>query len=211
VIDIVTASTKINDGIAMTAMPELRNTRPITEEAFRAFLSWLSKDESAAAREYLSIRKSLVGFFVRKGCAHSEELADRTLDRVIVIAHADPSKYSKPMALCWGVARNVWLEYLREAAPEALEIDRFAAPETRNNEFTDCEIECLEGCLRKLSPHDRDLITRYHQFNGARKIEARKVLAEELGGLNKLRITAFRIRTRLHNCVSGCVQQSNQF
>jgi len=195
----------------MTGMPELRNSRLITQEAFRAFLSWLSPNESTAAKEYLSIRNSLVGFFVRKGCTHSEELADRTLDRVVLIAHADPSKYSKPMSLCCGVARNVWLEYLREAAPETLDIDRFAAPETSNNEFSEREMECLESCLRKLSSRDRDLITRYHQFQGARKIEARKVLAEELGGLNKLRITAYRIRTRLHTCVSGCVRQSNQF
>lgn len=210
-IDIFRASTQIYDGIVMTGMAELRNNRPITQEVFREFLSWLSSDESTAAREYLSIRKSLVAFFVRKGCAHSEELADRTLDRVVVIAHANPSKYSRPMALCCGVARNVWLEYLREAAPEPLEIDRFAAPETGHNEFKDCEIECLESCLRKLPAHDRDLITRYHQFQGARKIGARKVLAEELGGLNKLRITAYRIRTRLHACVSGCVQQAGQF
>jgi hypothetical protein len=52
------------------------------------------------------------------------------------------------------------------------------------------------------------LITQYHRFQGREKIETRKHLAEIHGGLNKLRITACRIRARLHDCISSCVRCS---
>lgn len=184
------------------------SNRHLTQEAFAAFLRWLSPDQGQSAREFLNIRQTLVKYFVRKGCAHSEELADRTLDRVAVIVHREPGKYPTPISLCCGVARRVWLEYLREAMPENLEDENIPEVIPSPDDFTEDEIKCLGSCLDQLSLRDRELITQYHQFQGRQKIETRKHLAQMHGGLNKLRITAFRIRTRLHDCVSGCVQRS---
>ena len=113
---------------AMSTDPVSRNARSLTQEAFASFLSWLSADHDQAARQYLEIRLKLVKFFVRKGCAHAEELADRTLDRAASIVLADPAKYSSPIGLCCGVARKVWLENLREIEPEALKSDEIPAP-----------------------------------------------------------------------------------
>jgi hypothetical protein len=211
VTDIVNANADADSGATMSSKPEPVSSRAMSQEAFRAFLLWLSEDEEKAASEYLEIRSTLVKFFVRKGCVHSEELADRTLDRVVVIAQADSSKYPKPIALCCGVARRVWLEYLREAVPEPLEADNISASEQKNADFTEGELRCLESCLEKLPADERELITRYHQFQGSQKIETRKHLAEVHGGLNRLRITTYRIRTRLHECVSGCVQHSSAY
>jgi len=179
----------------------------LTPEAFASFLLWLSPDQTHAARKYLDLRQEVVKLFIRKGCAHSEELADRTLDRVISIAHLEPGKYSSAIALCCGVARNVWLEYLREKKHESLENDRVATPQFVEEEFTEQEVRCLSYCLNQLSVQDRDLIVKYHQFQGREKIEIRKQLADTFGGLNKLRIAAYRIRLRLHDCVSSCVQR----
>lgn len=195
-------------GSAMTGKEDVRKSRAMTQEAFRAFLSWLSPDEGTAANEYLEIRRTLARFFVRKGCAHSEELADRTLDRAVAIAQADFCKYPKPIALCCGVARKVWLEYLREAVPEPLETDNISAGDGNSLDFTEGELSCLEWCLEKLPALDRDLITQYHQFQGSQKIEMRKRLADLHGGANRLRITTCRIRARLHDCVTGCVKNS---
>lgn len=74
--------------------------------------------------------------------------------------------------------------------------------------FGEREVACLDSCLEELSAHDRDLIIQYHQFQGSQKIETRKCLAEAYGGLNKLRVTAHRIRLRLHECITSCVQRS---
>jgi DNA-directed RNA polymerase specialized sigma24 family protein len=177
-------------------------------EAFASFLLRLSPDPAKAASEYLGIRQTLTRFFVRKGCAHAEELTDRTLERAARIVHDKPEKYATPISLCHGVARNVWLEYRREAMPVTLEDDNIPAPAQPEEDFTERELECLGHCLDQLPSRDRELITQYHQFQGRQKIETRKHLAQIYGGLNKLRITAFRIRARLYDCISGCVQSS---
>jgi len=192
----------------MDLEPASERQRSLTPEVFASFLLWLSPDPGRAAQEYLDIRKTLVKFFVRKGSAHAEELTDRTLDRVVLIVYREPEKYSTPISLCCGVGRRVWLESLREPMPEVLEDDNIPAPAQPEDDFTEHEVQCLGYCLDQLPVRDRELITQYHQFQGGRKIENRKQLAQIYGGLNKLRITACRIRARLHDCISSCVQRS---
>ena len=188
--------------------PAPERQRYLTPEVFASFLLWLSPDPGQAAREYLDIRETLMKFFVRKGCAHAEELTDRTLDRVVLIVHHEPEKYPTPVSLCFGVGRRVWLEYLRESMPAALEDENIPAPAQPEEEFTEHEVQCLGHCLDQLPLRDRELITQYHQFQGRQKSENRKHLAQIYGGLNKLRITTCRIRARLHDCISSCVQSS---
>ena len=192
----------------MELQPNPERLRSLTPEVFAAFLLWLSPDPGQAAREYLDIRKTLMKFFVRKGCAHGEDLTDKTLDRVVLIVHREPEKYSKPIALCYGVAKKVWREYCRVPVPEPLEGDNIPMPPAPEDEFTEHETQCLKHCLDQLPLRDRELITQYHQFQGRHKIENRKRLAQLHGGLNKLRITTCRIRARLHDCIAGCVQRS---
>jgi hypothetical protein len=192
----------------MDLQPASERKRYLTPEVFASFLLWLSPNPGLAAQEYLDIRKTLMKFFVRKGCAHAEELTDRTLDRVVLIVHQEPEKYPTPISLCCGVGRRVWLEYLREPSTEVLEDDNIPIPAQVEDDFTEQEVQCLGSCLDQLPVRDRELITQYHQFQGFQKIENRKHLAEIYGGLNKLRITACRIRARLHDCISSCVQHS---
>jgi hypothetical protein len=192
----------------MDPQPAPEKQRYLTPEVFASFLRWLSPDPARAAREYLNIRNTLMKFFVRKGCTHTEELTDRTLDRVVLIVHHEPEKYPTPIPLCCGVGRRVWLEYLRESTPEALGDEDIPAPAQPEEEFTEDEVHCLGHCLDQLSSRDRELITQYHQFQGRQKSENRKHLAQIYGGLNKLRITACRIRARLHDCINSCVQGS---
>jgi DNA-directed RNA polymerase specialized sigma24 family protein len=193
---------------SMSTNPAPQRKGFLTQEAFAAFLLWLSPSQEQSAGKYLELRQTLVSYFVRKGCPHAEELTDRTLDRVALIVSQEPTKYPTPIALCCGVARRVWLEYLREASLESLEDENIPALIPPDEDFTEREIKCLESCLERLSSRDRELITQYHQYQGRKKIETRKHLAQVYGGLNKLRISAYRIRVRLHNCISGCVQRS---
>jgi len=193
--------------IPMSSESTSGKARSLTPEVFASFLLWLASDNNQAAQMYLDIRRRLVKLFVRKGSAHSEDLADRALDRVAVIIHDDPAKYTNVMALCCGVARRVWLEYSREHACTGLDTEGLAAPVKFSSDFTDREEQCLESCLDALSPRDRALITEYHRFQGSQKIEVRRHLADQYGGLNKVRILAYRIRVKLHDCVSVCVQR----
>ena len=90
----------------MDLQPAPEKQRYLTPEVFASFLLWLSPDPGRAAQEYLDIRKTLMKFFVRKGCTHAEELTDRTLDRVVLIVHREPGKYPTPISLCCGVGEK---------------------------------------------------------------------------------------------------------
>jgi DNA-directed RNA polymerase specialized sigma24 family protein len=193
----------------MTPEPAPQKSSVLSPESFGRFLDWLSPDHEIAARQYLEIRKKLVQLFIRRGCAHSEDLADTTLDRAAMIVYHQPEKYSNPLALCCGVARKVWLEYLRDIRPEPLETDNIPVFDRDDSRVREHEANCLGNCVQRLSRQEHDFIVQYHQFRGREKIELRKRLAEQYGGLNKLRITAHRIRARLNDCISGCVQRAS--
>jgi hypothetical protein len=191
----------------MTAEPAPSRTNLLTAEVFGSFLKWLSSDCETAATRYLELRRKLVRFFVCKSCAHAEELADRTLDRVAIIVNKEPEKYSQPTALCVGVAKKVWLEYHRERQPEPLETENIPAKNPELWRFREHESNCLSSCVNRLGERERELIEQYHGFRGHERIDLRKRLAQEYGGLNKLRIMTYRIRCRLYECIQGCVEQ----
>src|SRR5271157_1959986 len=67
---------------SMDTHPAPQRKGLLTPEAFASFLFWLSPDHAHAARKYLDLRHEIVKLFIRKGCTHADELADRTLDRV---------------------------------------------------------------------------------------------------------------------------------
>ena len=193
----------------MSPEPAPKKSSVLTPEAFGRFLEWLSPDHEIAARQYLAVRKKLVYLFIRKGCVHSEDLADTTLDRAIMIFYQDPGKYSNPLALSCGVAKNVWLEYLREIKPGPLETEDIPVMDRGDSSILEHESKCFGNCVERLSCEEHDLIVQYHQLRGRDKIEMRKRMAERYGGINKLRITAHRIRVRLNDCISGCMQRAS--
>ena len=79
-------------------------------------------------------------------------------------------------------------------------------PSTQCDE-TELEYECLEACMSKLPPEQRELVLEYYQDEKRAKIEHRKRLSERLGvELNALRIRAYRIRAVLHECIRGCLR-----
>jgi len=194
----------------MTAEPAPQKSSGISGEAFGQFLEWLSPDHETAAKLYLEIRRKLVQLFIRRGCSHPDDLADITLDRAAMIVFKQRERYANPQALCFGVARKVWLEYLRETKPVPLETDNVAVHDGQDSHVRESEAKCLGCCIERLRPQERELIVRYHQFRGRAKIERRQQMAEQYGGLNKLRISAHRIRLRLNDCISGCMQQVSE-
>ena len=182
--------------------------KALTAEAFGKFLRWLSPDDEAAVREYQSIRMRLVRYFVHKGCPDPNDLFDKTID--VVVGKIDEcGDCPSPAAYCFGVARNIWRQYLRErnlAQPVDLE-ENMSLPAHPEPSFSEQELKCLERCVNELSPADREIVSQYHQGQGHDKIETRKHLADGLGGLNALRIKMCRIRKDLRVCVAACMNQ----
>jgi DNA-directed RNA polymerase specialized sigma24 family protein len=189
------------------AIPSPKKARAfLTPEDFAQFLRWLSPDPELAIEEYMAVRKKLISFFIRKGCPEADVLFDETVDRVVKKV-AEGGIYENRIGFCYGVARNVWKEYVRKPKPGPIAED-IASPSNHDRLSHEQQLQCLEACLEELSARDRDLITRFHRSQGRERIEARKRLAMEHGGDNTLRIKAFRIRNKLRACVNQCVKKS---
>ena len=175
----------------------------MSPDSFEALLCWLDSDREKAGMKYEQIRISLINFFKGRGHSEAEDLADETINRVISRLHDISNQVTGERArYFYGVARKVQLEYLRRKFPQN-------PPIAANSDRVELEYDCLEKCMAKLSPENRELVLRYYEADGREKIEKRKRLAEELGiAPNALRIRAYRIRAALQKCLEQCVEDA---
>ncbi|HVG34292.1 MAG TPA: hypothetical protein VM911_14575 [Pyrinomonadaceae bacterium] len=175
----------------------------LTQEAFDKLLLWLDPNREEAGKKYETIRTRLIKIFTCRGCNEAEELADKTINRVILKLETIEEKYvGAPELYFYGVARKVLLEYLRrEPAPQVLTI-------AASSEEIEQEFECLEQCIQRLTSNQREMVLEYYQEDKRAKIDHRKELARKMGiALNALRIRAYRIRATLQQCVQECLEQ----
>ena len=199
----------------------MKKTWTPTQDAFRKFLSWLDEGTGSGGEKYLELRRRLVLYFDRRNCLMADELADETLARVAQkfqeqgeITNVLPAQY------CYVTAKFVFLEYVRRpennqaslddpAHGKAAGIEPPAAPiRDSESEAREHTLECLERCLRKLSPDESQLILEYYQSEQREKIQKRKQIAARLGiSANALSIRACRIRSKLEACVRSCCEQ----
>lgn len=179
----------------------------LNAEDFKAFLTWLSLDQEEAARRFEQLRQKLVRFFERGGCHIPEDLFHESVirsGRKILERAVEPSV--DPIAYCTGVARNVLKEYRRDVKPYPLPED--VPSPCVEPVWTEQELACLDECKLLLSEHDRNLVTRYYQYEGREKIEDHKRMAAEEGGLRALRVKNHRIMNKLRVCVFECVSRN---
>jgi RNA polymerase sigma factor (sigma-70 family) len=192
----------------------------ISREAFDRMLAELHPDSERAGEQYEKIRQKLVKLFEWRGCAHAEECADETFNRVAQkICEGTTIWADDPYSYFHGVALNVLREYWRSAEQTTKTFEEVAQvqglpvdPEDlllRDMEQKEKErlLECLNQCLQNLPPDSLLLITRYHQGEEAMNKRRRKELAQSLGiPLNALRIRAYRIRAAIEECVRKCFE-----
>jgi DNA-directed RNA polymerase specialized sigma24 family protein len=173
------------------------------QENFDRLLLWLDTNRDAAGKKYEEIRSRLIKIFGRRGCPVPEELADETLDRVCrkVLQIAD-TYVGDPALYFYGVAQNVFLEYLKKKpAPETL-------PQVFAPDDVEQRHECLEHCLKRFRKDDREVLLRYFQDDRKAKIDHRKELADSLEiSLNTLRMRIHRLKLALHDCIVDCLKQ----
>jgi DNA-directed RNA polymerase specialized sigma24 family protein len=157
-----------------------------------------------AGEEYEKLRARLIYFFERKGCRIPTDLSDETINRIARkveegLEIEDVFKFS------YGVARLVLLEHWRDPKREWDQLDQRLSSPKSDREFDDHRMQCMEKCLQSLPSEDRDLIVK----NCILDKKGKEELAGSLGlTMNALRIRAFRIRTRLHECREKCVNSS---
>jgi DNA-directed RNA polymerase specialized sigma24 family protein len=162
------------------------------------------------------MRRRLVSYFERRNRRSADDLADETLNRIGrtlemtgAIATTPPARY------CYVVARFVLLEDLRgqcrltpfeEARGDAAAVipGDPLCPEDDDLAVMEQRLACLDGCLQKLRPEQRELIVEYYRDARRQKIERRRELARRLGiSMNALCIRAYRIRDALEACVAS--------
>jgi len=199
----------------------LRETRTLTSVAFTRLLAWLDDGVDSGGATYLEMRRRLVWYFDRRNRLTPEELADETLNRIARTLEESGAIAIKPPArYCYVVARFVLLEDLRKKEhthvrldePRALEpVAKFQPrPDDPSDEHVVRErrLDCLERCLSKLKPDQRELIVEYYRDAARERIDRRRALAERLGiSMNALAVRACRIRDTLEACVSTCCKE----
>ena len=187
----------------------------LTKEAFDDLLAWLGSDRERAGGKYEDIRQTLVKIFTWRGCATAEDLADETINRVArklpelsKIYTGDPALYF------YGVARNLILEYQRDAvshqAPRPPHQPGAPGDEAQAAK-TEREMSCLERCLKELSEDSREFVLSYYRKQKQAKVYFRRELAEQRGiSTNNLRVRMHRIRATLHACILRCMEKAGE-
>jgi RNA polymerase sigma factor (sigma-70 family) len=184
------------------------------EDNFDLLLKWLDPDRERAGRKYEDIRHSLIVIFQWRGLCDAEDLADETITRVINKVPEIAAGYEgEQAAYFYAVAKRLAFEVSRRQHtkveienPERLP-NLAVEEEERNNR--EAAYECLENCLNKLSPADRDLILLYYQQEQP-KIDYRRELARRYGlAPNTLRVKVHRIRATLQSCVNKCLDNES--
>lgn len=174
---------------------------------FEHTLYWLNPDPEQAGKKYESIRGRLIEILASRGCHEADLWADVTIDRVVSkIDEIEETFEGDPAHYFYGVARKVFLEYLKKKPHSATPLPPAPPPRPDNVEL---EHACLEHCLDRLSRQDRNLICSYYTKERREKIKNRTDLAATLGiGLNALRIKTHRIRITVKSCVQDCLERN---
>jgi len=188
-------------------MPRPRKIHVLEQEQFELLLGWLDEDRERAALRYEEIRWRLITIFAARGCPVAEELADETIDRVARRVAEIAENYSGEKArYFFGVANNVHHEYLkRPLPPEPGELATSHDPDRKEQVH-----HCLEQCLGKFPPADREMILRYYSEAKSAKADLHRQMADEMTiTINSLRLRILRMKEKLQSCVKRCVERSD--
>jgi DNA-directed RNA polymerase specialized sigma24 family protein len=142
---------------------------------------------------YSRLRRKLILFLNSRGCREAQQLADEVVMRVVQ-AVSQGRDIQDIEAFAFGIAKNLfadWVAELQRPIPWSPVHASASSPRAR----------CLEGCLRKLSTSDRELVEAYFVDR------QRKSLAAALGvSVNALRIRVCRLKGELRSCTEDCLK-----
>jgi len=183
-------------------LPSTQKIVTITQVQFDSLLRWLHPDRELAGSKYKTIHSGLVRIFACKGLSNAEDLADETINRVILrLADIQKTYVGEPAHYFHGVARNVIRECRRRKEFAVEMIDTSVDPKP----YGPGEHDCLGHCLERLPVSKRNLILDYYLFEGHSKIEHHKRMASQLSiTIGAIRNRAFQIRQDLQNCMRQC-------
>ena len=176
----------------------------VTVENFELLLAWLDPDRDIAGEKYEIIHFKLTKIFARRGCNSPEELADKTIDRVMQkVVQVAQNYVGDPARYFYAVAKKIFLECMRNRP------DVDPLPKTYSSEYKELRLECLDECLDELEADNKEFILQYYQGEKGSKIKHRKELADSLGiTVEALRTRVQRIKKTLRKCVKDCLKKN---
>lgn len=184
-------------------MSKTKANKEVTGEKFANFLKWLSPRVEIAGEEYERLRFRLCTFFSQRHCRFADELADETINRVIL--KSSEERIENKLAYCYGVAKNVYRESLRKERNH-LDIDEVTIAAKAPPAEQSFSRECLDKCLAELSPESRNLILDYFSEVKLAKIELHRRISESFEMTQTaLRMRVMRIKQKLKICVHECM------
>lgn len=193
----------------------LREEPRLTQFAFHRLLEWLDDGIDSKGEAYIEMRRRLVAYFDRRNRPFADDLADETFNRISrTIEKSGPIEITPPARYCYVVARFVLLEDVRRSRRYVpVDESRDTVPlgprpfnGTEEGEaLQEQRLGCLDRCLDKLKPDQRELAIEYYRDAKRERIDRRRALAERLRiTMNALGVRACRIRHTLETCVDAC-------
>lgn len=175
----------------------------LTQAAFDLLLARLDVNRDEAGKKYVELRRKLVKFLGLWGCSYPDEQADEAICRT-ARKILEGERIEKLSAYMLRVANLVYKETVREEISQRNAMLQKPPEDDTNEAEEERRQECYERCLRRLPAQERSLVVRYYQRS---KPPDREELADQMGiSLNLLRVSAFRIRTKLGNCLQECLK-----
>jgi DNA-directed RNA polymerase specialized sigma24 family protein len=180
----------------------------------------LDSESANAWEKYRSLRFRLVKFFEWNQCAFPEELADEVLDRVAGKPQHEEIRDVTEFVI--GVARNLRFEAYKKSRRESYIEDRpggeesLADPRDHEREMVveldhQSNLACLRECMGNLRSADRALALDYYSAQDEKQKVHRQKVASAAGiTMIALRVRANRLRDKLEQCVSGCLELRRQ-
>jgi DNA-directed RNA polymerase specialized sigma24 family protein len=180
-----------------------------TQETFDKLLLCLHPDRERAGEEYELLRLKLLEYFRVRACLSAEDLADETLNR-LAKKIAGGEEIRDVLRYCYGLARWVWIEYLKrpDANSEPLDnapVPGFMPPDSLLGKEREA---CYQHCLRELANGEQELIFEYWDHENQPHRNARREMATRRKlTLLALRIRVCRIKDKLKACFSTCLEK----
>jgi DNA-directed RNA polymerase specialized sigma24 family protein len=208
-------SLQAESGVYVATQELLREEPKLTQVAFHRLLAWLDDGVDSKGETYIEMRRRLVAYFDRRNRPFADDLADETFNRISrTIEKSGPIEIKPPARYCYVVARFVLLEDVRRSR-RYVPVDEsrdtvpfgprpFSASDTVES-VQEQRLGCLDRCLDKLKPDQRELAIEYYREAKRERIDRRRALAERLRiTMNALGVRACRIRHTLEVCVDDC-------
>jgi RNA polymerase sigma factor (sigma-70 family) len=181
-------------------------------DPLKALLNHLDADPERTGERYEVLRRTVIRYLEQRDVPEAEELADEVLDRAGRRIEAGEA-VREIGSYCFGVARNVYLEWLRSPRGRQVSLEdlkRYPHVEPPVDSAEDSSrLLCMKQCLHTVAAERRELVREYFRGAGAERIKRREAIAEQLG-VNHAALynRVSRLVDRLRQCKEDCLRQT---